>query len=486
MNDEFLHRIRKTPPTEFLSELKSRLDRQSPAPPPRRRWSFTRGLITGLMLGGAAFALTAASLTRGPESLRSLVRTPVQYLARLMGGSGQGAGQDEARDKRHAVPLGPVWLPEHAAGRSDHDPRVPAQSTPFAVKQDGGGSASVNSAAPGSGAAGAARGGAFPPNYTIRVMTSPDAYPVATISAQAVARDGFRMISELDTGDGLDRLCNSEAAAPIEMVFLSRRMTAEEFRRCARDGTRLIEIKAGYQAIALARARPHGPLPLTARDLFLALARRIPDPAHPEKLISNPNTTWNQVDGALPADRILVAGSDPGSPSGKVMAHLLLRPGCNTYPWIAALRDSDPDSYEEICGSLRNDGSYVYGYPGGWSSSNMLMNNPTAVGIFSLSGLGLRELRRSGDHLPLNPVNSIEPGQAGLTAETYPLGEPLYLYVNKSQVFFSHAYMSVVNDILAPKNMLGTESDVWTFVPLEGTERQVALANAAAQKELQF
>jgi hypothetical protein len=46
--------------------------------------------------------------------------------------------------------------------------------------------------------------------------------------------------------------------------------------------------------------------------------------------------------------------------------------------------------------------------------------------------------------------------------------------------------MSVVNDILAPKNMLGTESDVWTFVPLEGTERQVALANAAAQKELQF
>lgn len=86
-------------------------------------------------------------------------------------------------------------------------------------------------------------------------------------SALAVAREGYRMISELDTGNGLDRLCNSESTAPVEMVFLSRRMTAEEFRRCTREGTRLIEIKAGYQAIALARARLHGPLRLTAAAL---------------------------------------------------------------------------------------------------------------------------------------------------------------------------------------------------------------------------
>jgi len=487
MNDEFLHRIRKAPPPEFLAGLKARLDRQSPAPAPRRRWSFTRGMITGLLLGGAAFALTAVSLTRGPESLRSLVRTPVEYFARLMSGAGQGADQDQdqARGQHRAAPLGPVWLPDHAAGPSGQAPKVATQSAGYAVKQDGN-PARVNSASRGAGSVGASSGGGFPPAYTIRVVASPDAYPVAVVSTLGVARQGYRMINELDTGNALERLCNSESPEPIEMVFLSRRITAEESRRCTRGGTRLVEIKAGYQAIALARAGLYGSLRLTAHDLFLALARRIPDPAHPGKLISNPNTTWNQVDGALPYDRIRVAGPDPASASGKVVAHLLLQSGCNSYQWIATLRDSDPDSYEEICGSLRNDGGYVQGYPNSWSFSDMLTTNPTTMGIFSLSGFSLGELKRSGGNLILNPVNSIEPGQAALTADTYPLAETLYLYVNKSRVYFNHAYLSVVNVILSPKNLYGSEPDAWAFVPLESTEKQAALANAAAQKELQF
>lgn len=490
MNDEFLHRIRKTPPPEFLAELKARLDRQSPAPATRRRWSFTRGLITGLLLGGAAFALTAVSLTRGPESLRSLVRTPAEYFARLMRGSGQEGTQDQKQDQalgqHQAVPFGPVWLPDQAAaGPSSRAPKVPTQSTGYAVKQDGN-SAPVNSASPGSGSAGAVMGGGFPLNYSIRVVASPDAYPVATASTGAVEREGFRLISEIDTGNGFDRLCDSQSPAPVEMLLLSRRMTAAEFRRCTHGGTRLIEIKAGYQAVALARTRLHGSLRLTARDLFLALARRIPDPTHPEKLVSNPYRTWSQVDDALPGERIAVAGANPDSPSGKVMTHLLLQAGCNSYPGIAALRDNDPDTYEEICGTLRNDGSYVRGYPGGWSASYELTANVVGLGIFGLSGIGLRELEGSGDKLLFNPVNSVEPGQAGLTAETYPLAETLYLYVNRSRIYFSHAYLNVVNDIMSPKSMSGRDADAWTFVPLEANERQVALTNATAQKELQF
>ncbi len=489
MNDEFLHRIRKTPRPEFLAGLKARLDRQplAPAPAPRRRWSFTRGLITGLLLGGAAFALTAVSLTRGPESLHSFVRA-TEYFARLMRGSEQEGTQDQTLDQAHgqhkAVPLGPVWLPDHAAtGPSGQAPRVATQSTGYAVKQDGT-SAGVNSASPASGSAGGISGGGFPLNYSIRVVASPDAYPVAAASTRLVERDGFRLLTEIDKGNGLDRLCDSQSPAPVEMMLLSRRMTPAEFRRCTRGGTRLIEIKAGYQAVALARTRQRGPMRLTARALFLALARRIPDPAHPEKLISNPNTRWSQVDSSLPAERIVVAGPDPRSPSAEVMAHLLLQVGCNSYPWIAALRDGDPDRYEEICGSLRDDDGYTH--PGGWSVSEMLETNGAGVGIVSVRGVGPSDFQRAADDILLNPVNSIEPGQAGLSAETYPLAESVYLYVNKSRIFFSHAYTSVVSEILAPKSLYGAEPSAWTFVPLEATDRQIALTNATAQKELQF
>jgi hypothetical protein len=43
---------------------------------------------------------------------------------------------------------------------------------------------------------------------------------------------------------------------------------------------------------------------LSARSIFLALARDVPDPLHPDVLVKNPNITWNQVDSTLPDEHI--------------------------------------------------------------------------------------------------------------------------------------------------------------------------------------
>ena len=486
MNDEFLHRIRKTPPPEFLAGLKARLDRQphAPAGAPHRRWTFTRGLITGLLLGGAAFALTAVSLTRGPQSLRSLVKVPVEYFARLMSG-GNGPGQEEVQGQHHAVPLGPVWLPDHTAGSSGKPPKVPTQSTGFAVKQDNP-SGSPGSVAPGSGSVVAKSGGGFPAYETITVVASPDAYPFALATSKIVPRTGYHMFVERDTGNALDRLCNSDSPMPVEAALLSRRITPNELRRCTRGGTRLVEIKVGYEAIALARARLYGPLRLTARALFLALARRIPDPAHPGKLINNPNTTWNQVDSALPYDPIQVIGPDRGSDAGKLAAHLLLQSGCNSYQWIAALGDSDPQGYADICGTLRSDGAYIQGDVSLWTYFNMLVTNPTLLGIYALNESTLDEFpSRSQSALLLNPVDLIDPTPSALMAETYPIAETLYLYANKSRVAANHAFMPVVRIVLAPKYLYTVYSS-YAFMALGSADHDAMIANAEALKELQF
>jgi len=488
MNDEFLHRIRKTPPPQFLAGLKAKLDRQASAPVPPRRWSFTRGLFTGLLLGGAAFALTAVSLTRGPESLRSLVRTPAEYFARLMRGSGQGDDKAWAPGQHQAVPLGPVWLPDRATEPSGSAAAVPTQSTGFAVKQDGhsGSVGSVGSTAPGAGSSYVGGGGSFPGPETIRVAASSDAYPIALVSANRVPRYAYHVKVELDAGDVFARLCSTDSPNRVEAVELSRRITSEEFRRCARDGNKLVEIKVGYLAIVLARAPLYGPLHLTARDLFLALARRIPDPAHPEKFINNPNTTWNQVDGSLPYDRIQVIGPAPGSAAGTLVAHLLLQGGCNAYQSIMAIRDSDPDGYENICGTLRTDGAYVQtdlfgGSSSNWAYSDLFVTNPTQIGIFRTNDPG-----RSRNNLVVNSVDGAEPAPAGLTAGTYSVAETVYLYTKKTHASGATAFMAFVNASLTRVSPYFLERDTWAFVPLETAEMSSSLATATALKELQF
>ncbi|HEY6926922.1 MAG TPA: substrate-binding domain-containing protein [Steroidobacteraceae bacterium] len=485
MNDDFLHRIRKAPPPEFLSRLEARLDGQSLTPAPRRRWPFTRGLITGLLLGATAFALTAVSLTRGPESLRALVRTPAAYFARLLSGQGteRGEAQDQAHGQGKAMPLGPVWLPDHAQTPVQGE-SVPTQSTGFAVKQQGA-STPVASRAPGAPAPGAAEFGGPAGPLTIRIAAASDAYPIAVVMAERASRPGFKVNVELDAGDALDRLCTTDSNTRIDAVELPRRITPEEFRRCTRGGNKLVEVKLGYLAIVLARAPLYGALHLTARDLFLALARRIPDPAHPDKLIDNPNTTWNQVDGSLPYDRIQVLGPAPDSTAGKLVAHLLLQGGCNTYQSILAIRASDPEGYENICASLRTDGAYaqseLFGEGGtNWAYSDLFVINPTQLGVFRVNDPG-----RSRNNLVVNSVDATESAALGLAAGSYSVAKTLYVYINKARFFRAQPFMAFVNANMQ-RSVYIMERDTWAFVPLDTAEMSSSLANATALKELQF
>ncbi|HWG32387.1 MAG TPA: hypothetical protein VN676_17690, partial [Steroidobacteraceae bacterium] len=46
-----------------------------------------------------------------------------------------------------------------------------------------------------------------------------------------------------------------------------------------RWGSGMVEVKYSYQAIILVRSKLYGALPLSPRDIYLALAKTVPDPA---------------------------------------------------------------------------------------------------------------------------------------------------------------------------------------------------------------
>ncbi|MDB6012281.1 MAG: putative phosphate binding protein [Gammaproteobacteria bacterium] len=457
MNDDFLHRLRKEPPPGFLTELKDKLDRQS-APARPRRLSFSRGLAVGLLLATTAFAVTSLSINSAPKSLHAFLAAPVEFVARMSG----SPSPSEDRQHHGRAPLGPAWLPTHVAPQSEGDALEaeppPASGTAVAVSPVAGEAKSPS-----------IQPAAVPTGYeTLNVIAAASLYPHAQTIADHVGKYVGQMRVSLEkNGTALNSLCNPDPKGNPSVAELYHRVTPAELRTCP---LKLTEVAVGHQAIVLARGRLYGPLRLSARALFLALARQVPVPTDPALLLDNPNTTWNQVDGALPYDRIHVFGPELSWVQGKLAAALLLEAGCNTYPWLADLRTSDPARYDEICKTVRNDGVYESSAEGGWAFSDNLVRDPTTLGIYTLS-----EFERSQDKVVANLIDGAEPSAETIVAGTYPASRTLYLYVNR-RYWGSSLFDRVLTNYLLPINLYGNEPAVWGFVALNPAERAAVQA----------
>jgi phosphate transport system substrate-binding protein len=452
MNDDFLHRLRKTPPPEFLDGLKERLERQSPLARDRpRRFPFARGLFIGLLLGGAAFAITSLSVNRSPASFVDFLKAPAQLLARL-GGSSQ---EDDSQHHRGA-PLGPVWLPTHGAAQDEAPPEAMDAAAPIARPTGEVAKTPSSAMQPGSPST-----KPLTNPYGMRVVASVGAYPHAAGMLER-SSNGRLKVSLDKTGAAFASLCEEDLKNNgSDFVELTRRVAPTDLRNCRYPIT---ELKVGHQAVVLARSKLYGPLKLSARDLFLALARQVPVPTDPTNFMDNPNTTWNQVDSALPYDRIHILGPMLGSVQGKLAAALLLEAGCNTYPWIAELRQTDYPRYEEICTTLRVDGVIEESQLGVSTTIENLERSPTVLGI-----LALPQFEEAKDRVVASPIDNVEAAPDTVTADTYPAARTLYLYTNTDARFLNTN--SLVSAFLGLSQYGTSYTDWgWAFITLNAAE----------------
>ncbi|HWW77978.1 MAG TPA: substrate-binding domain-containing protein [Steroidobacteraceae bacterium] len=468
MNDDFLHRLRREPPPGFLAELKAKLDRQS-APARPRRLSFSRGLVVGLLLATTAFAVTSLSINSAPKSLHAFLAAPVELVARMS----SSPSQSEDRQLHGPVPLGPAWLPTHVAPQPQGDaleanPPASATAVPAPPIPEEAKSSSTQPAA-------------TPTGYEILdVIATASAFPHAQTVADHFGKNfGQLRVSSDMNGTALNSLCNPDSKGNPSVAELYHRLTPAELRTCP---LKLTEFAVGHQAIVLARGRLYGPLRLSARALFLALARQVPMPmpTDPTQLIDNPNTTWNQVDSTLPYDRIHVFGPELGWVQEKLAAALLLEAGCDTYPWIAELRTSDPARYDRICKTVRSDGAYEGNAAGGWALSDNLVHDPTTLGIYTLS-----EFARSEDQLVANLIDGVEPTPETIVAGTYPAARTLYLYVNR-RYWGNSLFDRLLAAYLLPLNLYGSDPAGWGFIALDAAERAEVQATLKRYSDFRY
>ena len=141
------------------------------------------------------------------------------------------------------------------------------------------------------------------------------------------------------------------------------------------------------KTIAIANSKKAPRFKLTRKDLYLALARQVPDPANTSNLIANPYTTWKQVNPSLPGTKIEVYGPPPTSGTRDSFVELVMEKGCDSFSWLKALKEVDEKRYKRVCGSMREDGAFIEA----GENDNLIVQkieaNPNALGIFGYSFL---------------------------------------------------------------------------------------------------
>jgi len=264
----------------------------------------------------------------------------------------------------------------------------------------------------------------------ISIVGSSTVYPFATVVAERFGRaTRFKTpkIEATGSGGGIKLFCNGIGVRHPDIVNSSRRIKPSEIENCRRHGVDdIVEIVIGYDGIVLATSRKAPPMSLTLPQVYLALAKRVPDPSGAGRLVPNPYRTWADIDPSLPAARIEVLGPPPTSGTRDAFLELAMEGGCDAFEPIRAL---DPGERLAACHTIREDGGYIEAGENDNLIVQKLDANPSAVGIFGYSFMD-----QNGDRVRPIAIDGIEPTFDSIADGRYPIARPLYFYVKKAHV----------------------------------------------------
>ena len=265
----------------------------------------------------------------------------------------------------------------------------------------------------------------------VSIVGSSTVYPFATVVAERFGKSTRFQTPKIEStgsGGGLKLFCAGVGVNHPDVANSSRRIKKSEVERCRGNGvTDVVEVKVGYDGIVLANSRKSEVMEVGRRDVFLALAREVPDPAGGEALVPNPYRTWKDVNDALPDTKIVVLGPPPTSGTRDAFAELALEGGCKTFDFIEAMKKKDKSAYKAVCHSIREDGAYVEAGENDNLIVQKLEADPDAFGVFGFSFLD-----QNVDKLQGSKVDGVAPEFEAIASGGYPVSRPLYLYVKKA------------------------------------------------------
>jgi len=268
---------------------------------------------------------------------------------------------------------------------------------------------------------------------TISVVGSSTVYPFATVVAEKFGKKtsfSTPKIESTGSGGGMKLFCNGVGLNTPDITNASRRIKKSEYDKCQQNGVSdIVEVHIGFDGIAVANSKQAEQLKLTRRDLFLALADKVPNPDGSKTLVENPYKTWQQVNASLPDIAIEVLGPPPTSGTRDAFAELAMEGGCKTFDFIKAMKKTDKKGYKGVCHTVREDGPYIEAGENDNLIVQKLDKNPNALGIF-----GFSFLEQNDDKVQGSLIEGKSPEFETIADGSYPISRPLYFYVKKAHI----------------------------------------------------
>jgi phosphate transport system substrate-binding protein len=267
---------------------------------------------------------------------------------------------------------------------------------------------------------------------TIEVVGSSTVYPFSTVVAERYGRASGKPTPKIEStgsGGGMKLFCGGLGTNYPDITNSSRRIKMSEFKKCQSNGVKgIIEVQIGYDGIVVANSVTAESMDLSRKDIFLALAAKVPGEKEGQ-LIDNPYSTWKQVNASLPDIGIEVLGPPPTSGTRDAFAELAMEGGCKKIDWIAALKKTDKNAYKQVCHTVREDGRYIEAGENDNLIVQKLEANPAALGVFGFSFLD-----QNADKVQGAKIESVSPTFESIADKSYPISRPLLFYVKKAHV----------------------------------------------------
>lgn len=304
------------------------------------------------------------------------------------------------------------------------------------------------------------------------IVGSSTVYPFSKLVVDQLAVSNSALDTKIEStgsGGGIHLFCGGGRGKFPDIANSSRRIKRSEYEMCLKnDVNRIVEIKIGYDGIIMATSKQAVPLQLTRKDIFLALAAKVPAADHSDSVVPNPYKTWKEVNPSLPALAIKVLGPPPTSGTRDALEEMALEEGCQTFEWIGALKKKNKRQYQEICHTIRQDGVYVDSGEDDKLIVQQLSEHAGVVGIFGFSFLDQNSHILTGALL-----EGIQPSFENISSGVYPLSRPLFFYVNAAHVGISSGINEYLNEITSdrawgPEGYLAANG----LIPMSEQERQ--------------
>ena len=316
----------------------------------------------------------------------------------------------------------------------------------------------------------------------IRIVGSSTVYPFTTTVAENFGKtSGMKtpVVESTGTGGGMKLFCSGAGEDTPDMTNVSRQIKKSEFEECAKNGVNeIVEIKVGFDGLSIAASKEAAPMKLTKEQIFLALAKQVPD--KDGKLVANPNKLWSDIDASLPQEKIEVLGPPPTSGTRDSFMELAMEPGAAKFKSLADLKKSDVKAYDAVWKSMREDGAFVEAGENDNLIVQKLQANPKAVGIF-----GFSFLEENSSTIQDVEIDGVKATYETIASGDYKMSRPLYIYVKKQHVGAVPGIAEFVAEYVSDK-ALGTDGYLGAkgLITLPGADAEKTRADALAMNVL--